>query len=71
MMVFDMVKKISVDLNKIKERAMMKSVLFNIRMDKKLYDNFKKLCDKELKISASEVIRAVMEDLCEQHGYLK
>jgi metal-responsive CopG/Arc/MetJ family transcriptional regulator len=66
-----MVKKISVDLKRIKERANTKSVLFNIRMDKDLYDSFKKLCDKEIKLSASEVIRAVMEDLCEQHGYLK
>jgi len=65
-------KKLFINVDKLKRPGPGKKKLVNFWIEEDLYDSFNKLCEKELsQKAASEVIRAMIREICINAKYWK
>ena len=57
---------ISIQIDKLKEKAPIKTMLVNFRVEDSLYKSFQELCENELNQPMSEVLRKMMREVCSQ-----
>lgn len=57
---------IFINLNKLKEKPAIKTMLVNFRVEDSLYKSFQDLCENELNQPMSEVLRKMMREICSQ-----